>query len=734
LVAFLVHIRACSCGFIWGDDDWYVTGNDHVHAGLTPASMLWALTTIGPPYWHPITWLSLEFDSTVYGLNPAGFHLTNVVLHSANAMLLFWTLRLMTGAVWRSAAVAAVFAVHPIHVESVAWVTERKDVLSTLFWLLATLAYVRYTRRPGVGRYLLVMLCLALGLMCKPMLVTLPCTLLLLDYWPLGRVELADKGSLWRLVPEKLPVFALCVVPIFLTIAAQREAGAVRSFAEMPADARVANALLAYVAYLRQALWPTGLAFFYPEPSRSLTEGSVLGAALFLGSVTALTVWQARRLPFLVVGWLWYLGTLVPVIGIIQAGWQARADRFSYVPLIGVYIAVAWGIGYATRSWRYQKQVTAWGTATVLVALAAVTVVQIGYWRNSIVSYKRTVDVTTGHYIAHTYLAQLLERDGRLDEAKTQFELAAGCHRDQAEGHLLLGGFLQRRGLLDEAAEEYRLAAQVNPANAEAENNLAVVLSAQQKPQEAIDHLRQAVRLDPRLADAQYNLAAALTQQGDLDEAVEHFEQCLAVTPNRVLAHIQVAKVLCTQGRHRDALRHLQAAAGLKSKDAEVQFELGQVLRRLGRPEEAIAAYRLAIELQPQTVHYRTYLAYTSFLAGQTSVAKEEYQTALHLHPGWIGAAQQVAWRAATQRSASAAVAPETLELAEQACQATEYQNPVMLDTLAVALADCGRFDDAAKTAERASALAANLGQIQFSNEIQERIRHFKSGQRFRPK
>jgi tetratricopeptide (TPR) repeat protein len=733
-----VYLRAGACGFITGDDMGYVMENPHIQQGLTPSSMRWALTANVEANWHPLTLLSLQLDSEVHGLSPFGYHLTNVLLHTANTLLLFWTLCSMTGALWRSAAVAALFALHPLHVESVAWVSERKDVLSTFFWILTLAAYVHYVRAPQIGRYLLVLLSFALGLTAKPMLVTLPCVLLLLDYWPLLRWRRGQDHSLragfWPLLREKLPLFALSAAASVVTVYFQRQAGAVRSFAQFSLEDRLANALLSYVAYMGQTIWPAGLAFFYPHHHHTLTEWPVLGAGVLLASLTAFAIWQARRCPYFIVGWLWYLGTLVPVIGIIQVGTQSRADRYTYVPQIGLFLAGVWGLAHATRSWRFQRPVLAVAAGGVLAALTAVTWVQIGYWRDSITLFKRTLQVTTGHYEAHAILALQLERDARFNEARWHYEQALALHPDKAEGHTQMGAFLQRFSLLDEALRQYHLALQIDPSHTVALNNVGVILLRKGKLNEARSYLADAVRLHPDYAEGHYNLASVLLQQGKADDAAEHFRTCLRLTPERAAAHYQLGTVLEHQQKLEEALSHLQTAARLGLDNVELHFHLGQVLRKQGRSQEAIAEYRQSANLEPQNALYQCYLGYAHYTVGQTGIAQDHYQKASLINPRWIAATQAIAWEWATHQASRPPGGPSSVELAQQTCQATHFQDPVMLDTLAAAYADAGRFDDAVKTARKASEVARSAGQTKLSERIDERLVLYTSGKPFRVK
>ena len=392
--------------FINFDDDIYVTGNPPVQDGLTLKGLTWAFTTMHGGLWIPLTWLSFMVNSQLFGLHPGGFLLTNLLFHIANALLLFLWLLYLTRTLGCSFLVAALFALHPLHVESVAWATERKDVLSTFFWLLTMWAYVWYAERPRLGRYLLILVCFSLGLMAKPMLVTLPFVLLLLDYWPLGRLRLKGPAAaaaspkpgpgvtIKRLVWEKSPLFVISALSIVVTFYAQKEAGAISTLQTLPIANRLANAMVAYGSYLGKMFWPAHLAVFYPHPGHNLPIWQALAAGLALAVLTLLALRQARRHPYLLVGWLWYLGTLLPVIGLVQVGGQAMADRYTYVPFIGLFIVVVWGMADLAARWRAPKFLLPVGAGVVLSALMVCTWVQVSYWRDSITLYEHTLEVT----------------------------------------------------------------------------------------------------------------------------------------------------------------------------------------------------------------------------------------------------------------------------------------------------------------------------------------------------
>jgi tetratricopeptide (TPR) repeat protein len=513
MVTLAAFWQVRNCDFVNYDDHLYVTRNPDVQKGLSPASAWWALSTTYNSNWHPLTWLSLQLDYQLYRLNPAGYHVTNLLWHTANVLLVFWALRRMTGRLWPSAVVAAFFAVHPLHVESVAWVSERKDVLSTFFWMLTLLAYAHYVERPGIGRYACVFLALALGLSAKPMLVTLPCVLLLLDYWPLQRVtrehgsSAADAkprspGKAWgSLMLEKTPLFLLAAGSCLVTFHAQSAGGSVRSLSDVSLPDRLANALLAYARYLASTLWPYDLSPFYPRVELDWTDRRLAGALALLVGISFLTLWQARRRPYLLVGWLWFLGTLVPVIGLVQVGDQALADRYTYVPLIGLFIMAAWGGAELASLRPVFRPLVALAAAAALVACALGTWSQLAYWHDSIVLWEHTLRVTGPNAYARHGLGIAFRDAGRLDEAVEQFKEALRIEPTYARCDIQLSFILGKQGKIDEAVAHFKSALGFRPDNAYVQLEVAIFLIQQGHASEAIPYLNEAARLDPHLKE-----------------------------------------------------------------------------------------------------------------------------------------------------------------------------------------------------------------------------------------
>ncbi len=540
LGTMLLFARTAGHDFVSLDDPSYVLDNPMVRRGLTAEGVRWAFASFHSFNWHPLTWLSHMLDVTLFGIAPAGHHLASASLHALNAALCFVALRALTGALWPSALIAALFAVHPLRVESVAWVAERKDLLAGFFWMLALWAYAGYARRPSWPRYAAVFAATALGLLAKPVVVTLPVILLLLDFWPLGRIR-----PLARSIAEKLPLLALCAGASLATVLAQESEGAVRSLSLIPLSARISNALLAYVAYLGDTLWPSHLAVFYPHPALLGSAESMLlpaaGAGLSLAIVTALSLRRAGRNPYLAVGWLWYLVALLPMIGLVQVGGQARADRYTYLPLIGIGIALVF---LARDVAANRRPGVLLGTSLLLICtLAAATWHQLGTWVNSEKLFAHATQVTEDNYFAHANLGKLLRSRADLAGARASFERALVAKPSYIRARIELGDVLERQGHLEQATKELERVIRARPRNARARNVLGRVLLRRDQREEATGHLERAVALDPAFAEAHDNLGLAYLGQGRLLDARRHFQRALALQPNAVPPRVHLREL-----------------------------------------------------------------------------------------------------------------------------------------------------------------------------------------------
>lgn len=495
--------------FIALDDNLYVTANPQVQAGLTWAGGQWALTNTFASNWHPLTWLSHMMDCQMFGLKPAGHHLVNVIFHIANVLLLFAWLNRTTGAFWRSALVAALFAWHPLHVESVAWVAERKDVLSAFFWLLTLLAYTRYVKKPGASAYLLTLFLFACGLMAKPMVVTLPFVLLLADFWPLNRLSFADfrVKRFWQLTLEKLPFLALAIAASCVNFIAQKAGGATWSADAMPLHVRIANALVSYVRYLSKTFWPADLAVIYPYQNH-WPLWFVLAAAALLLVWSATVILRARKNPFLFFGWFYFVGTLVPTIGLVQVGPQAMADRYSYLPSIGLFLLIVWGAHELLSKQPHRKEFTALMGTAALAACLIVTSFQLAHWQNSLKLFLHTVEVTTDNYTADAYLGSELEAVGLNAAALPLFFESVRIAPTFPIGQWNLGMALLRQGRAAEASEHLAVAAKLVPTDPVIHCYYGKALAAAGKLDEAKRQFTEALRIKPDYSEAKNSLAA----------------------------------------------------------------------------------------------------------------------------------------------------------------------------------------------------------------------------------
>jgi tetratricopeptide (TPR) repeat protein len=589
---WIVYAPVRHFDFVNFDDPDMVSANPHVRLGMSAAGLRWAFTSVEAANWFPITRLSHLLDYQRFGVHSGGPHVVNVLLHALTAMVLFLFLDRATRAVWRSALVALVFALHPLHVESVAWVSERKDVLSALFWFLALWAYVRYTERPGVGRYLAVLLCFVLGLMSKPMIVTLPFVLLLLDFWPLRRPL---NGALIR---EKLPLLALAVLAAVATLLVQQNSGAVETGAAFPVWLRVQNALEAYCIYIGKTLWPSGLAIFYPYPSTIAIWVTGL-AACALAAISAGALRLRQRAPYLAVGWFWFVGTLVPVIGLIQVGSQARADRYTYVPMVGLAIAVVWSAADLLRRWPRAQIALA---AAVPLACLPVARAQVECWRNSETLFRHALAVTSGNDVAEHNLGNyLLDVPDRLPEAMEHLKTSLRIYPQSAKAHVDLGTAMARAGQEAEALAEFQEAVRLAPGSPLTHDSLAKTLVDLGRLPEAVEEYRSAIRLAPDSAIPHNNLGNALAKMGRVPDAIGEYETALRLDPQYAEAHNNLGVVLSgVPGRLPEAIRHLETVVRLNPDSATAHLNLGIALAKdRARLADAIAEFEVSLRLQP---------------------------------------------------------------------------------------------------------------------------------------
>lgn len=526
----LVYSQVHNFAFLTFDDTQGLTGNPHVQYGFSWDGVVWAFTTGYASNWFPLTWLSHMLDFQLFGADAGWHHLTNVLIHAVSSVLLFALLKRMTDRMWESAFVAFVFALHPLHVESVAWVSERKDVLFAFFWFLTTWLYLDFVEKRTLGKYLLVMSAFSLGLMSKQMIVTLPFTLLLLDFWPLKR------SGIRTLIVEKVPLVVLSIAASAIAFLAQRKGGAVQSLESIPLTARAANALMAYVIYIANFIWPAKLAFFYPYPAHwPVAEVAFAGLALAAMSVVVLLAFRTR--PHLTVGWFWYLGTLAPVIGLIQVGHQARADRYTYVPLIGISIMLA----FECSRWPALKKYIPGVALAACLGWTLTTWVQIQYWKNSEALYRRAIAVTDANYLAHMNLGVDLVAQGNYRDGMRELYTSLEENPDLAHGRNSLGVALYMAGRKDEAIEQFTQSIRLLPTDPEAHSNLGNALIDEGKLDDAIREFNTALRLNPGLSNAYYGLGCVLEKQNRLKDAAAYFSEALRIDPSFTKARERLA-------------------------------------------------------------------------------------------------------------------------------------------------------------------------------------------------
>jgi tetratricopeptide (TPR) repeat protein len=654
--------------------------------------------------WIPLTALSLHLDRQVYGSDPTGYLVTNVALHSLSAVMLFWVLCAMTGAILPSAFVAGVFALHPLHVESVAWISERKDVLSGFFWMLTLVAYSRYSDRPSLRRYLLVSLSLLLGLMAKPMVVTLPFVLLLLDYWPLGRLDLGqnrsrvDSVSVSRIVAEKIPLLALAAISSVLTFRIQRETGAMAQDG-LPWSWRLQQALEGYGTYMVQAVWPSQLAVIYPLPVdrpewlwAGISGGVILAA-------TAVAFHVRRRRPYLAMGWLWFLGTLVPVIGLVRVGTHAHADRYMYLPLIGLAIAVAWCVWEERSRWAALERALPWLAAGVLISFGVTSHQQVGFWRDSQTLFERALDVTEDNYVAHDGLATVLAGKGLTADAERHYLTAARLHPRWSNPEQGLGLLYLDMGRHAAAVRHLDRAVALDPANPLLRANLGVTLMATGHPETAIPHLERALELERGYGRARMLalLAGAQDAVGRKEEAIQSYAAAVALQPSFAEAHANLGLLAFGSGRIETARHHLRQARSLGVESALVSSKYADLLAATGDPAAAVVEYRRALRIDGE----------------------------------FTPAANNLAWLLATAEDPAVRDPRAAIVIAERLVARQSRPEPTHLDTLAAAYAAAGRFADAERTAEDAALAAEVNGDFGEAAEIRLRLSQYREGRPF---
>jgi tetratricopeptide (TPR) repeat protein len=691
LFAFLVlgtmvlYWPATRCDFVNFDDDRYVTSNVQVQHGLTWEGIKWACLNPVCWNWHPVTVWSHMFVRQIFGPNPWGHHAVNVILHALNTGLVFLLLRGLTGALWRSASVAALFGWHPLHVESVAWVAERKDVLSGFFGLLALMAYAQYASKRKVQDseaaglsveqkgdgiragcwYLATFGLFALGLMSKPTLVTWPFVMLLLDYWPLRRfpeIQNTNQHSITpalRLLTEKLPFLVLAVFASVVTFMVQQRGGILQTSGDLPIGARVGNTLISYCRYLGKLFWPADLAVFYPHPG-FWPLGKVFLAGAFLLGISALAWAGRRRDPWLLAGWLWFCGTLVPMSQIIQTANMAMADRWTYLPSIGALILVVWGVCDLTRGWRYQALALCAASGAILIACLALTRHQIAYWKDSETLFQHALKVTDRNWFIHNQLGGTFYQKGELDNAIRQYHEAIHLKPDYPQAYNNLGMALNAQGHIDDAVSQFEQALRLDQNYAEAHNNLGIAFLQQNRTDDAIRQFKEALRLQPGLAQAHYNLGAALGNKGQIDDVLHEFQEAVRLQPDYPNAHYQLGLALARSGQPAEAVRQYQEAISLQPGFADAHNSLGILLYQQRRIDEALREFQEAVRLRPAHAESHYNLGTTLCSKGRLDEAVLQFEEALRLNPALPNARKTLDMVRATKARSSQPPAAST--------------------------------------------------------------------------
>jgi tetratricopeptide (TPR) repeat protein len=673
VATFVAFGRIVANDFINFDDDKYITENNYIKSGINTESIKWAFTSSHVSNWHPLTWISHILDWQLFGANASGHHFVSLLLHIGSAILLFLFLIKTTGSLWPSAFVAAFFALHPLRVESVAWAAERKDVLSMFLGLAVLYTYALYVEKPKLSKYYFCLILFALSLLAKPMLVTLPFVLLLLDYWPLCRWQKAlypqntpvvanntalvkrkkhhkhnvpteKKLSLpvqrhgqliSKLLWEKVPFIFLAIASSIVTIWAQNKGGAVASLEKLPFLERILNAIVSYVAYLLKIFWPVNLAVFYPY-EQSLPLWQVFGAASILLGISIAVIYAIKKAPFLFVGWFWYMGTLVPVIGLMQVGKQAMADRYTYLPSIGIGIMIAWGVSYLLpKEEQMRKIILIPIVSVVLTILTILTSQQCGYWKNSISLFNHALQITKNNYLAQSSLGVALAAEGENEEAIVHYLAAIEINPYYSKAHSNLGVALAAQGKNEEAIAHYLAAIKINPDQEETHSNLGVVLAAQGRNEEATAHYLVAIKINPNYDDAYYNLANLFIKQGKIKEAIDNYVQAIKINPDHYNAHFNLASVLVKEQRLEEATDHFRQAVRITPSSFAALNNLGVNLEKQLKHDEAIYYYRRALQLEPNNPGIYFNLGVALGNKGELKEAIEHFRQAIYLKPDY---------------------------------------------------------------------------------------------------
>jgi len=648
LSIFLIYFQMHNYNFISLDDPLYVVNNKQVQRGLSLESISWAfsLSKQGEiTNWHPLTWISHMLDYQLFGLNAGMHHMSNVFLHAISAMLLFLALRWMTGSLWKSAFVASLFAFHPINVDSVAWIAERKNLLSTVFWMLTMIFYFFYTKKPHISVYLLIIAAFSLGSLAKPMLMTLPFVLLLLDYWPLGRITIPqwneDKAEwyqfyyvAYKLVLEKIPLMVLSFVFFYVTMLSLKMSHTIKASDLTPMDLKIKNAIVSYLIYMGKMVWPKDLSIFYPFPD-AIPMWEVMGSIIVLLMITVIAQIKYRKYPYFIVGWLWFIGTLVPVLGIIQAGlWPAIGERWAYVPYIGLFIIVAWGVPDLLTRVNRKKDIIVAAAAVVLVIFAVRTWFQIGYWKDDFSLFSHCVTLNPDNYVAHVNLAAAYAKQGESEDAIHHFQEALRIHANDVVALDGLGRLYNKLGQQDKAIHYYSDEVRYNPGDTNANFELGTVYAAQGDLERAIKQFSYVITIDPAYAEAYYNLGVISAKRGDMNKALEYFTSALNLNPNDAVSHCSLGVILMNQGRVYEAVSHFKEALRIAPDSSEARNYLTSASKFSRKVDEDVVLLEQKRLKEPDNTDVLNKLAVLYSYHGDNAKALDMLQKLVRLQPG----------------------------------------------------------------------------------------------------
>ena len=728
------------------DDISYVTKNPHVLNGFSLENIAWAFTSSYQANWHPLTWLSLMLDCQLFGINSGEMHLINLFLHISNTLLLFALFKKMTGSLWPSAFVAAAFAIHPMHVESVAWVTERKDVLSTLFLLVTVFSYLGYIRQPCKWRYTLTLVIFSLGLMAKPMLVTLPLILLLLDFWPLGRfgstevpgsngnkrnLKIVRPRSVFKkLLIEKVPFILIAAVSSAVTFAAQRSGGAVVELNELSFASRTANVFLSYVRYIGKMFWPQNLAVSYPFDLAQFSFWQIAGSALLLAIISIYVIRAARHKRYLFVGWFWFVITLIPVVGIVQVSDRALADRYSYIPYIGLFIMIAWGLAELVAKWPRGKLIVGFAGVSVLAALGVCTNQQVSYWKDSETLFAHALEITKNNYIAHLNFAETAYIKGDSNLAIEHYKKALKIVPGISTAAYPLGCILADQNDFGDAAVYFKIAIQSEPKFAEAHNRLGVAFAKKGSIDKAALHFKEAVQLKPEFIDARKNLAKALVFNNDFTGALQQFRLALKYKTDDINLMNEFAGFIVSHPEVNDTNEAVLLAERIceltEYKNPIFLGNLATAYVLAGKFDECIRMAEKGLEIFPNSASLHRNLGYALSSEHRYKKAIQHINRSLEIEPNNIRVKADLAWILAVNPDPNIRDPAHAVSLSKEICQATNYEDAHLIDTLGVAYASSGRFTEAVEAAQKGLRII-NKNDINLKETMQERLDLYKA-------